>query len=267
MKQVNLIVDYIRSKTDIVPEYAIIVSMGFKDIIDKIDDKVVVKLADIKGITVLGKDVKNRYVIGKLGGKPIIALVGRMHSYLGYNANDYSAPWFALKELGCKVLIPCTALGAINFRYKVGDIFLAEDYINNTGESPLNGLEDKYGSRYFDLSHPYKKEYNQKALKIAKSLGLRIREGVLIEFCGPNGESPAEIKMARLFGADAVGSNIIKETILAKYCGLKVLSVNLITNYASGVSHSRIKYEDIHYNMDVSSDYFCDYLQEIIKVL
>lgn len=267
MEKTKLIVEYIKSKTDIVPEIGIILTSGFAGFEKEFDQKVIIPLTDIKGINWLGKDKKNKFIIGRINGRNVIALLGRVHSYLGYASEIYAAPVFAMKELGCKYFINGTGVGAINSKYKVGDLFIANDYINNSGENPLNGLSDIYGSKYFDMSIPYSIEGCKKAIAVAKSLRLKTRSGVLIEFCGPNGETAAEIQMARYYGADAVCSHIIKETILARYCGMKTLSINLITNFASGFSDSRIKYEDIHYNMDVSSDYFCNYLADVIKIL
>jgi|GEM_PF-3008383 len=267
MEKVNVLIDYIRSKTTIVPEIGLILTSGFSSFEKEFDEKIVIPLTDIKGFPCLGKDKKNKIVIGRVNGRSVIALLGRMHSYLGYAPEVYAAPVFAMKELGCKYFITGTGVGAINTRYKVGDLFIANDYINNSGENPLNGLKDVYGSKYFDMSIPYSVEGRKKALKVAKDLRIKTRDGILIEFCGPNGETAAEIRMARYFGADVVCSHITKETILARYCGLKAMSINLITNFASGYSDSRVKYEDIHYNMDVSSDYFCDYLADVIKIL
>ena len=105
------------------------------------------------------------------------------------------------------------------------------------------------------------------AKRSKQNLRIKTIKGVIVEFCGPNGETAAEIRMARWYGCDVVGSHIIKETVLARYCGMRTISINLITNYASGYSESKVKYEDIHYNMDVSSDYFCDYLADVINVL
>ena len=267
MEKTKLIVEYIKSKIDIVPEVGLILTSGFSSFEKEFDQKVVIPLADIKGFNCLGKDKKNKLVIGRVNGRNVIALLGRVHSYLGYTPETYAAPVFAMKELGCKYFINGTGVGAINSKYKVGDLFIANDHINNSGENPLNGLSDIYGSKYFDMSVPYSIEGRKKATAVAKGLRLKTRAGVLVEFSGPNGETAAEIQMARCYGADAVCSHIIKETILARYCGMKTMSINLITNFASGFSDSRVKYEDIHYNMDVSSDYFCNYLADVIKIL
>lgn len=268
MVKVNAIIDYVRTKTDMVPEIALIVTNGFKNIEKIIENKVVINLIDIKGITVLGKDKKNKLVFGRISGRNVVVLIGRMHLYLGYTPQDYACVVFAMKELGCKKLICSTGVGAISKNYKVGDLFIANDYINFSGTSPLFSLsEDAYGSKYFDISVPYSAELNKKAMEVSKKLGMRTRQGVLIEFSGPNSETAAEIRMAHLVGADAVGSHIIKETILARYCGLKPMSINLVTNYASGYSYSKVKYEDIHYNLDVSSDYFSEYIAEVLKVI
>ncbi len=268
MKQVNVIIDYIRSKTDIKPELAIIVTSGFKHIRKIIENKVIIDLTEIKGMKVLGKDTKNKLILGTIAGKSVIVLVGRIHGYFGYTPDDYAAIIFAMKELGCKRLITSTGVGAIDKKYNVGDIFIVNDYINFAGASPLDGLsEDFYGGKYFDISVPYNPTYIKKAQDVAKKMHIKTREGILIEFSGPYSETCAEIRMAHRIGANAVGSHIIKETVVARYCGLKVMSINLVTNYASGYSYSNVKYEDIHYNLDVSSDYFCNYLEEVIKVL
>ncbi len=267
MDKVKILVDYIKSKAKVVPEIGVILTSGFASFEKEFDEKVVIPLADIKGFPCLGKDKKNKFIIGKVNGRNVIALLGRVHAYLGYAPEAYAAPVFAMKELGCKYFITGTGVGAINTSYKVGDLFVAKDYINNSGENPLIGLSDVYGSKYFDMSVPYSAQLSKKAIQVAKNLRIKTRKGVIVEFCGPNGETAAEIRMARWYGCDVVGSHIIKETVLARYCGLRTISINLITNYASGYSESKVKYEDIHYNMDVSSDYFCDYLADVIKVL
>ena len=268
MKIVDAIINHVKSVTDIVPDAAIIVTSGFKNIQKKIEDAVTIKLSDIKGLPLISKDQKNKLVFGKMAGKNVVVMVGRMHSYFDYAPDEYASLIFAMKEMGCRGLITCTGVGAVDRKYNVGDIFIANDYINFSGDSALDGLnEDTYGNKYFDISTPYCVDCIAKAKMVAKKLGYKVREGVLAEFRGPQSETAAEVRMAHLMGASAIGSHIINETVLARYCGLRVMTINLITNYASGISMSKIKYEDIHYNLDVSTDYFSEYIEEVLKVL
>lgn len=266
---INRIVESIKTKTKIEPEIGVIVSYGLSEIIDRIENKVEIPFKDIDGMVTLGKD-KNmaRFYFGTIGGKKVIVMYDRLHYYQGYKFYEVVLPIYVMKELGCKILIDSSAVGAINKKIKVGDIFLFTDHLNFSNRNPLIGVDcEPYGYRFFDMTNAYNPSLLDKAYNVGKILGIRLKKGVYIEFQGPSGETPAEIHMAQIMGADVVGFHIANEVIAARYCGMDVIGLALVTNHASAFSSSKIRYEDIKYNREVASGYFGEYLYNLIKNL
>ena len=166
-----------------------------------------------------------RLIFGKLEGKDVILLDGRFHFYEGYDGQDIAVVLRTLKVLGITYLLQTNAAGGINKDFKAGDFMLITDHINLSGTNPLIGKNNSdFGPRFPDMSECYDPVLQQNARKAAQELGIDLKEGVYIWFMGPSYETPAEIRMARVLGADAVGMSTVPETILAVHAGLKVLA-------------------------------------------
>ena len=207
-----------------------------------------------------------RLIFGKLEGKDVILLDGRFHFYEGYNGHDIAVVLRTLKVLGINYLIQTNAAGGINKEFKPGDFMLITDHINNSGTNPLIGKNNSdFGPRFPDMSEPYDKRLQQIARDAAREQGIELKEGVYIWFMGPSYETPAEIRMARVLGADAVGMSTVPETILAVHTGLKVLAISVISNLAAGVSDVPLDENEVLVTANAKRHLFADFVRKIIS--
>ncbi|GED50519.1 purine-nucleoside phosphorylase [Carnobacterium maltaromaticum] len=178
-------------------------------------------------------------VYGTLGGKKVLAMQGRFHYYEGYSLEMVTFPVRVMKALGIHSVIVTNAAGGLNLDFTPGELMLITDQINFTGVNPLIGPNDnEMGVRFTDMSQAYDKEYQEIVRNVAKEMNLDLKEGVYMGFTGPTYETPAEIKMARVIGADAVGMSTVPEVIVARHSGLRVIGVSCITNLAAGMQAS-----------------------------
>lgn len=181
-------------------------------------------------------DHKGQFVFGRLAGQDVAVMQGRLHTYEGWSFADVSAPVRILRLLGAETLVVTNAAGAVNESFHPGDLMLITDHIKLFGESPLRGPNvEELGPRFPDMSHVYTTALQEMARSAAKSLGIPLQEGVYLYLPGPQYETPAEVRAARLLGADAVGMSTVPEAIVACHCGMQVLGVSLCTNMAAGV--------------------------------
>lgn len=207
-----------------------------------------------------------RLIFGKLEGKDVILLDGRFHFYEGYDGQDIAIVLRTLKVLGINYLIQTNAAGGINKDFKPGDLMLITDHINYSGTNPLIGKNNSdFGPRFPDMSEPYDKKLQQIARDAAQEEGIELKEGVYIWFMGPSYETPAEVRMARIFGADAVGMSTVPETILAVHAGLKVLAISVISNLAAGVSESKLDENEVLVTANAKRHAFADFVRKIIS--
>lgn len=269
MVEIDKIVDYISKKAgDTKGATGIIISPCFSDFLDEIDDKIEIKCSDIPGMKILGSDKEeNKFVFGKLHGKKVVVLLGRLHYYLGYTPQEIATPIFVLKELGCEKLIISSSVGAINHKIKVGDIVTVTDHINLTGRNPLYSLPyNKYGHKFVDMTEPYDQHMTDSLIITAKKeMSIKVKKGVVIEFPGPSAETISESKFAHFVGADIIAFSVCNEIIAAKYCELPVCVYALVTNYASAYTNSKIRHEDIVYNRKCASTYYIELLSKFIQ--
>ena len=188
---------------------------------------------------------KGDLAIGHSQGVPIAVMCGRVHHYEGYTAAQVVFPIRVLGQMGIKILIMTNAAGSVNVNFKPGELMIIEDHINYMGINPMIGPnEDKLGDRFFDLSEAYDVKLREIAEKACRAVAMPVRKGVYIAFSGPSYETPAEIKMARTLGADAVGMSTVPECLAANHCGLKVAALSLITNLAAGLSGGVLTHEE-----------------------
>ena len=207
-----------------------------------------------------------RLIFGKLVDKDVILLDGRFHFYEGYDGHDIAVVLRTLKMLGISYLLQTNAAGGINKSFKAGDFMLITDHINLSGTNPLIGKNNSdFGPRFPDMSECYDPVLQQNARKAAQELGIDLKEGVYIWFMGPSYETPAEIRMARVLGADAVGMSTVPETILAVHAGLKVLAISVISNMAAGVTDAKLDENEVLVTANARRHLFAELMLRIIS--
>lgn len=219
------------------PEILLILGSGLGALGDEVEDPVAVpydRIPNMKHST--APDHKGRFVFGRLSGRNVAVMQGRLHAYEGWSFADAAFPVRVMRLLGAELLVVSNASGAVNADFEAGDIMLITDHIKLFAGSPLTGANvDEFGPRFPDMSHVYTPALQQTARKTAEALNIPLREGVYMYFPGPQYETPAEIRAARILGADAVGMSTVPESIAAAHCGMKVLGFSLCTNMAAGV--------------------------------
>ena len=224
--------DFILSKINSKPEFGIILGSGLGGLANKIEDSVAIDYKDIPNFPVSTVEGHaGRLIIGKLGGRDVLAMQGRFHYYEGYSMQEVTFPVRVMKFLGVKYLFVSNAAGGLNPDFKVGDIMLINDHINYFGDNPLIGKNiDELGTRFPDFSKVYNKDLIAKAKEIAVTNNFTLQEGIYIGSPGPTLETPAEYRMFRLLGADATGMSTVPETIVAHHMGMYCFGVSIITN-------------------------------------
>jgi len=261
--------EFIRQRIKVIPSAAIILGSGLGSFGDELTDKLIIRCQDIPHYPVpqvVGHE--GVWILGRLNGISILALKGRVHTYEGYTARQVSYPIRLLAALGIQRLVVTNAAGAINPDFAPGDFMLITDHINFLFDSPLIG-ENRLPAeqRFIDLSQPYDRKFIQGALDVSQQLGIPLRTGVLICFPGPSYETPAEIRMARIMGADAGTMSTIPEVIAARQQNMRVLGISCITNLAAGLSDKKLSHEEVTKTADAIKDKFVLLMKQILKQL
>lgn len=240
-------IEFIKEKTnDFKPEIAIILGSGLGELADEYCNYAIPynEIPDFIKSTVQGH--KGRLVFAEIQGKKVLMMQGRNHFYEGHSMQEITYPIKVMKALGIKTLILTNAAGAVNEEYRAADLMLITDHINHMGSNPLIGPNDeKLGERFPDMTEVYKKSLIKIAEKCAKDLGIDIKKGVYWANSGPSYETPAEIKMIRKLGGDAVGMSTVPEAIVGNYCGLNILGISCITNAASSETSGKLSHEEV----------------------
>ena len=248
------------------PETAIILGTGLGQLATEITDSYEFSYSDIPNFpisTVEGHSGK--LIFGKLGGKDIMAMQGRFHYYEGYSMKDITFPIRVMYELGIKTLFVSNASGGMNPEFKIGDLMIITDHINFFPEHPLRGKNIPYGPRFPDMSEAYNKELIRKADQIAAEKGIKVQHGIYIGVQGPTYETPAEYKMFRILGADAVGMSTVPEVIVANHCGIKVFGISVITDLGVEGKIIEITHEDVQKAADAAQPLMTTIMRELIN--
>ncbi|WP_313232777.1 purine-nucleoside phosphorylase [Tissierella praeacuta] len=266
-KKVKEAVDFIVSRTDYLPKIGLVLGSGLGSLADKIQNPIIIKydeIPDFPKSTVEGH--AGQLVIGELSNKIVVAMQGRFHFYEGYNLKDVTFPIRVMIQLGIESLIVTNAAGGVNTEFIPGDLMIINDHINFSGQNPLIGENLKeFGPRFVDMSKAYNREYIKIAKKTGEKLGLNLKRGVYMWFTGPTYETPAEVKLARNLGADAVGMSTVPEVIVANHQGIKVLGISCITNMAAGILDQPLNHEEVIETSMKVKDNFEKLLIEIIN--
>lgn len=240
-------VAYIQPKLTEKPTIGLVLGSGLGVLADEIENPTVIPYQEIPGFTVstvVGH--KGQLVIGKLQGKQVVAMQGRFHYYEGHDLADVVFPIRIMKLLGVETLIVTNAAGGINESYRPGDLMLIKDHINLTGRNPLIGPnDDSLGTRFPDMSEAYSKRLRELAKSVAAEQSIQLQEGVYVGLLGPSYETPAEIRMLRILGGDAVGMSTVPEVIVAKHMQMEVLGISCISNMAAGILEQPLSHEEV----------------------
>lgn len=239
--------DYINEYTDnFEPEIGIVLGSGLGDLADKYCD-IAIPYSNIPHFaksTVQGH--KGQLVFADINGRKVVMMQGRNHFYEGHSMSDVTYPIKVMKKLGVKTLILTNAAGAVNKSFRPADLMVITDHINFMGTNPLIGRnDDNFGVRFPDMSEVYSKNLIKIVDAAGRLLKLDLKHGVYMATTGPSYETPAEIKMARFMGADAIGMSTVPEAIVANYCGIEVIGISCISNYATGVSTKKLSHEEV----------------------
>ncbi|HKN34278.1 MAG TPA: purine-nucleoside phosphorylase [Terriglobales bacterium] len=238
---------FLLSQTELRPRVGLILGSGLGGLADELSEAVRIPYAQIPFFprsTAVGH--AGQMVIGNAGRIPLAAMQGRVHLYEGYSPREVAFPIRVFGRMGVRAVILTNAAGGINSEFKQGALVVISDHINLQGQNPLIGKnDDRFGTRYPDMTQAYWKAYREFALDEARKLGLTVYQGVYAAMTGPSFETPAEIRYLRTLGADLVGMSTISEVIAARHMGLKVLAISCVTNMAAGILDQILTHEEV----------------------
>ena len=250
--------DSVRARIDFIPEIALILGSGLGDYADGIEIASILNYSDIEGFpvsTVPGH--RGRFIFGYVAGVPVVIMQGRVHYYEGYSMPDVVLPTRLMGLLGAKVLFLTNAAGGVNYSFQAGDFMLITDQISDFVPSPLIGPNpDALGPRFPDMSQIYRKELCELIRQAARELDIPLREGVYLQLSGPNFESPHEVRMCRILGADAVGMSTACEAIAANHMGMQVCGISCISNLACGMTDAPLSHQEVQETADRAAPLF-----------
>ncbi len=253
-------------KVDFVPAVGLILGSGLGDYADDIQIETVLDYSEIEGFpvsTVPGH--KGRFIFGHVKGVPVVCMQGRVHFYEGYSMQDVVLPVRLMKMMGAKALFLTNAAGGVNHDFHPGDFMMITDQISSFVPSPLLGENmDELGVRFPDMSEIYDRRMQESIRSAAKEQGIPLREGIYLQFTGPAYESPAEVRAARILGADAVGMSTACEAVAANHMGMRICGISCISNLASGMTEQPLSHEEVQEAADRVAPLFKQLITESI---
>lgn len=253
-------------KDGFVPKIGLVLGSGLGDIANDIDG-ISISYEEIPGFnasTVQGH--AGKLVLGSLCSKNVVAMQGRFHFYEGYSLDTVTFPIRVMKKLGVEILVVTNASGGVNVNFNPGDLMLINDHLNLVGQNPLFGKNiDELGPRFVDMTYAYNRNLMTLAKETAKKLNINLYSGVYAGLSGPTYETPAEVRMLRTLGADAVGMSTVPEVIVANHMGLQVLGISCITNKAAGILDQPLNHDEVIESSNKSKIKFVNLLKTIIK--
>ena len=261
--------DYLVQRVRILPELGVILGSGLGAFADLVQEKQVIPYKDIPHFpisTVEGH--AGQLVFGNVEGRTVVVMQGRFHYYEGYTMHEVTFPIRVMQELGVTGLVVTNAAGGINPDFNPGDLILIKDHLNMMGDNPLRGANlSNLGPRFPDLSEAYNLDWRQKALVIARELGINPQEGVYAAMSGPNYETPAEIRFLRSIGADMVGMSTVPEVIVANHGGMRVLGISCVTNMAAGILDQKLSHVEVMETAARIEKQFVHFVQALVRSL
>mgnify|MGYP001054495902 FL=1 len=259
----------VRKKTDFVPKAALVLGSGLGDFADNIRVEAELGYEEIEGFpvsTVPGH--AGKFVFGYLQGVPIVCMKGRVHFYEGYSMEDVVLPIRLMKLMGAGILFLTNASGGVNPSFRAGDLMLLTDHISCFVDNPLIGPNlDELGTRFPDMTAIYDGQLQEIVKRTAKEEGIALKEGVYLQLSGPSFESPAEVRMARMLGADAVGMSTAVEAITARHMGMRVCGISCVCNLAAGMTPNPLSHEEVQEAASAAAAPFTNLLIKSISQL
>jgi purine-nucleoside phosphorylase len=266
VQELSEAVKYIQSQSKLRPTVGLVLGSGLGAFAENMQDATRIPFHDIPHFphsTAIGH--KGELVMGTIEGVPLALMNGRVHYYEGYTPQQVVFPTRVLGRMGVKIVIMTNAAGAVNVNYKPGELMLLTDHINYMGVNPMLGPnEETLGLRFFDMTEPYDAKLREIAEKICWKAGVTARSGVYIAFTGPSYETSAEIRAARVLGADAVGMSTVPETIAARHMGIRVLGISALTNPAAGVVKRPLHHQEV---LDVGAKLKASLLDVLSRII
>ena len=261
--------DYIREQISLRPTIGLVLGSGLGDFADTLEDAVRIPYSQIPNFpvpTVPGHS--GALVFGRKCGQTVVVLQGRIHYYEGLPQQEITLPIRVLASQGIKTLVLSNACGGVNLSVRPGDLMLISDQINFSGANPLIGPNlDAFGPRFPDMSDLYTASLRAAIKEKASDSGMELKEGVYAMYSGPNYETPAEIRMFRILGADTVGMSTVPEALVAGQCGIQVVGVSCVTNMAAGVLPQKLSHAEVMETADRVHDQFRKLIDLILTVV
>ena len=246
-EKITAAAEYLKTQVALRPTVGLVLGSGLGDFADTLEEIVKIpysQIPDFPQPTVEGHS--GAFVFGKKQGKTVVALQGRLHFYEGFTQQELTLPVRVLAAIGVKTLVLTNAAGGVNLNFTPGDLMLIADHINYSGANPLIGQNlEAFGPRFPDVSDLYTGTLRKAIREKAAQAGIPLQQGVYLMYSGPNYETPAEIRMFRSFGADAVGMSTVPEALVAGHSGLQVVGVSCITNMAAGVLPVKLNHAEV----------------------
>lgn len=268
-EKIKTAAEYIRARVSMRPTIGLVLGSGLGEYADTLEDAVRIAYSEIPNFpipTIPGHS--GALVIGKKCGREVVVLQGRIHYYEGLPQQEITLPIRVLAALGVKTVVLTNACGGVNLAFKPGDLMLISDHINYSGANPLIGPNmDEFGPRFPDMSDLYTASLRRQIKQKAQESGISLREGVYAMYSGPNYETPAEIRMFRILGADTVGMSTVPEAIVAGHCGMQVVGVSCVTNMAAGVLPVKLSHEEVTETANRVKKVFQKLIDLIVEIL
>lgn len=266
LAEIQQTAQWIKERVAVLPRTAIVLGTGLGRLAAEIEVEQEFPYADIPHFPVSTVEGHSgRLLFGRLGGKEIMALEGRFHYYEGYDMKQVTFPVRVMYELGIRTLFVSNAAGGVNPDFEIGDLMLIRDHINFLPEHPLRGKNFPTGPRFPDMHEAYDHALLEMARTIAREKGIRVVEGVYLATQGPTYETPAEYKMYRTFGADAVGMSTVPEVIVARHCGIRVFGVSVITDLGVEGRIVEVSHEEVQRAANEVQPLMADIFREMIR--
>lgn len=261
--------EYLRKRIPVLPTLGIVLGSGWGGLIGGVERPIEIPYGDVPGMkpsNVPGH--AGKWIFGRVNGVPCAIMSGRLHYYEGHSLSDVTLPIRVMKALGISTVVLTNAAGAVNLDFHPGDLMIMTDHINFVGANPLSGPnDDRLGERFPDMTAVYDKALIDIAMDVATGQQLPVRQGVYAWFNGPSFETPAEIRMVRTVGGDAVGMSTAPEVIVAGHCGMEVLGITLVSNMAAGILPQPLSEQEVLDAAAAARDKFSGLILACLKEL
>ena len=268
-EKIKAAADYIRARISLRPTFGLVLGSGLGGYADTLEEAVRIPYSEIPNFpvpTIPGHS--GALVFGRKCGQEVVVLQGRIHYYEGLTQREITLPIRVLAALGIKTVVLTNACGGVNLGFKPGDLMLISDHINFSGANPLIGPNmDEFGVRFPDMSDLYTASLRARIKETAQKAGISLQEGVYAMYSGPNYETPAEIRMFRIMGADTVGMSTVPEAIVAGHCGMQVVGISCVTNMAAGVLPVKLSHAEVTETANRVKEVFQKLIDLIVEIV